>query len=177
MKPLFLEVALQHAGKGRVGDAGQELRHEFKDCCLNSPEIGKRLGHLDADGAASNDNGLADSPFCQIILYGNGLVKIAYGKDTVQVGSGDGNHVGAAPGCNNQLIVRDIVLFACIDIFDQDGPGLSVDRNGPRSGADRHALGILEKRHIPGCMKAGGAEFFFIRDITGDIIGDPAPAI
>ena len=97
--------------------------------------------------------------------------------NALQVCSGYLQPVGYGACCQQKLVVREFIYFARIELFHSDRFGLAVNSQGSGPGQHGDTLGIMKKSFVTHHMKTGGAQFLFIRNISGDKVWNTTAAI
>ena len=101
---------------------------------VKAPEVADGLGHLDADGAGADDDGVAHFALGDLVPDGHGGGEVRDVHDPGEVGPGHGQGAGAAAGGQDQLVIGEVFLPAGFQIKDPHLPLARGQWPGPGCG-------------------------------------------
>ena len=168
---------MHHAGQARVQEAGQDLGGEFHQAGFHPPEIAQGLGHLAANGPGADDHRPAHFAFGDHFPHRHGGREAGDVHHPRQVGAGHRETPGPAAGGQDQIVVRQTLLPARFQVFDQNLLVLAVNGQGPGPGPDPHVLGVFEKLRGAEHVKAGAQQLLDVAQVPGNIVRDAAAAV
>ncbi len=174
---VFFQGVLEHGGKGRIHDAREQLVGELHDGGLHAPQVGKGLGHLDADKTAADHHRPAHLAAGQPFLDRNRLVQVADGEYPRQIGARNRQDPRLAASGEHQLVVGEFFSLARIQVLHLHRFGPPVDGQGPGARPHGHPLCPVEKGGVPGGVETGLAELHLVVHVAGHIIRNAATAV
>ena len=154
----------------------QHVRQQLDDRDVQTARA-QRFGHLQSDQPAADDHGLLDVSGGQRIADGRRVAELAQAEDVIQAGALDGRHDGPTAHGQDQLVVRQRLPGARVELDDLHGLGGAIDARGARIEQGADALDRTEEvgvtRHADGSRR----EVAQLGDLALDVVGQPAAGV